>query len=107
MSRNSKSTYFPAVIMCYVITIGMVFPMKGELNTVEVLYFSLLYGTQCMMIQLYENYRAFLTSCERTESLRLGGLFGFIVRVPISLISIFTPIGIYGFALVQGIDFLL
>lgn len=102
----AKSTYFPAVIMCYVITIGMVFPMKGELNTVEVLYFSLLYGTQCMMIQLYENYRAFLTSCERTESLRLGGLFGFIVRVPISLISIFTPIGIYGFTFGPGIDFL-
>ena len=46
-----------------------------------------------------------MTSCEATECLRLGGLFGIFVRIPIAIISIVTPIGIYGFALGSGIDF--
>lgn len=53
-----------------------------------------------------EDIRGFLISCEDTKSLRFGGLIGILVRVPISLISIFTPIGIYGFAFGVSIDFM-
>ena len=83
----------------------MVLPMKGVVDFKSALIITLLYNTQCILLQLYENHRGFLTSCGATECLRLGGLFGIIVRVPIAIISITTPIGIYGFALGSGIDF--
>lgn len=94
------------LIFCrYVIAILMVFPMKGIVSFKSALLITLLYNSQCILLQLYENHRGFLTSCEATECLRLGGLFGIFVRIPIAIISIVTPIGIYGFALGSGIDF--
>lgn len=103
--KNSKQTYVPAVLMNYLIIFLMVLPMKGELSLTKVLLFAGIYGTQCIFIQMYENHRGFLTSCERTESLRYGGLIGIIVRIPISLLSILTPLGIYGFAVSCPLDF--
>lgn len=103
--KNSKQTYVPAVLMNYLIVFLMVLPMKGELSLTKVLFFVTFYGTQCIFIQMYENHRGFLTSCERTESLRFGGLIGIIVRIPISLLSILTPLGIYGFAVSCPLDF--
>lgn len=103
--KNSKQTYIPAVLTNYLIVLLMVLPMKGELSLTKVLFFATIYGTQCIFIQMYENHRGFLTSCERTESLRYGGLIGIIVRIPISLLSILTPLGIYGFAISCPLDF--
>lgn len=92
--------------MNYLIVYLMILPMKGELNLIKVLFFVTIYGTQCIFIQMYENHRGFLTSCERTESLRYGGLIGIIVRIPVSLISILTPLGIYSFEISCSLDFL-
>lgn len=103
--KNSKQSYVPAVWMNYLIVFLMVLLMKGELSLTKVLFFVTIYGTQCIFIQMYENHRGFLTSCERTENLRYGGLIGIIVRIPISLLSILTPLGIYGFAISCPIDF--
>ena len=104
--KNSKQTYIPAVLMNYCVIFLMVLPMKGELDLKKVLFFVSIYGIQCIFIQIYENHRGFLTSCERTEGLRYGGLIGILVRIPISIISIMTPLGIYGFAISCPIDFL-
>lgn len=103
--KISKQIFIPTVLVCYVIAILMVFPMKGIVSFKSALLITLLYNSQCILLQLYENHRGFLTSCEATECLRLGGLFGIFVRIPIAIISIVTPIGIYGFALGSGIDF--
>ena len=40
-----------------------------------------------------------------TKILRYGGLIGIVIRVPWSFLSIYTPLGIVGFALGPGIDF--
>lgn len=103
--KLSKQVFIPTILVDYGIAVLMVLPMKGVVDFKSALIITLLYNTQCILLQLYENHRGFLTSCGATECLRLGGLFGIIVRVPIAIISITTPIGIYGFALGSGIDF--
>ena len=57
------------------------------------------------MLCIYENARGFLTSIEETKVLSYGGLVGLLIIVPWSFLSIFTPLGIVGFALGLGIDF--
>lgn len=103
--KLSKQVFIPTVLVDYGVAVLMVLPMKGVVDFKSALIITLLYNTQCILLQLYENHRGFLTSCGATECLRLGGLFGIIVRVPIAIISITTSIGIYGFALGSGIDF--
>lgn len=103
--KLSKKVFIPIVLVDYGVAILMVLPMKGVVDFKSALIITLLYNTQCILLQLYENHRGFLTSCGATECLRLGGLFGILVRIPIAIISIITPIGIYGFALGSGIDF--
>ena len=103
--KLSKQVFIPTVLVAYGVAILMVLPMKGVVDFKSALIITLLYNTQCILLQLYENHRGFLTSCGATECLRLGGLFGILVRIPIAIISITTPIGIYGFALGSGIDF--
>lgn len=103
--KLSKQVFIPTILVCYGVAVLMVLPMKGVVDFKSALIVTLLYNTQCLLLQLYENHRGFLTSCGATECLRLGGLFGILVRVPIAVISITTPIGIYGFALGSGIDF--
>ena len=103
--KLSKKVFIPTVLVDYGVAILMVQPMKGVVDFKSALIITLLYNTQCILLQLYENHRGFLTSCGATECLRLGGLFGILVRIPIAIISITTPIGIYGFALGSGIDF--
>ena len=61
--------------------------------------------TQCILLCIYENARGFLTSIGETKILRYGGLIGIVIRVPWSFLSIYTPLGIVGFALGSGIDF--
>ena len=103
--KLSKQVFIPTILVDYGVAILMVLPMKGVVDFKSALIITLLYNTQCILLQLYENHRGFLTSCGATECLRLGGLFGILVRIPIAIISITTPIGIYGFALGSGIDF--
>lgn len=103
--KLSKQVFIQTVLVDYGVAILMVLPMKGVVDFKSALIITLLYNTQCILLQLYENHRGFLTSCGATECLRLGGLFGILVRIPIAIISITTPIGIYGFALGSGIDF--
>lgn len=103
--KLSKQVFIPTVLVDYGVAILMVLPMKGVVDFKSALIITLLYNTQCILLQLYENHRGFLTSCGATECLRLGGLFGILVRIPIAVISTITPIGIYGFALGSGIDF--
>lgn len=103
--KLSKQVFIPTVLVDYGVAILMVLPMKGVVDFKSALIITLLYNTQCILLQLYENHRGFLTSCGATDCLRLGGLFGILVRIPIAVISTITPIGIYGFALGSGIDF--
>ena len=61
--------------------------------------------TQCILLCINKNARGFLTSIGETKILRYGGLLGIVIRVPWSFLSIYTPLGIVGFALGSGIDF--
>ena len=103
--KLSRQVFIPTALVDYGVAVLMVLPMKGVVDFKSALIITLLYNTQCILLQLYENHRGFLTSCGATECLRLGGLFGILVRIPIAIISIITPIGIYGLALGSGIDF--
>ena len=85
----------------------LIVPMHGETGLASALFISSLYMTQSILLVIYENSRGFLASIGQTKSLRWGGLIGVLIRVPLSFISIVTPIGIYGFAFGSGIDFLL
>lgn len=104
--KIAKKIFIPTVLISYVVAAIMVVPMKGSLNLLDALFITALYNSQSILIQLYENHRGYLTSCAATKCLRLGGLFGIISRIPIAIISILTPINIYGFALGSGLDFL-
>lgn len=103
----SKQVYIPTVIISYIVAMIMVLPMHGDLSLPQTFFITILYNSQCLLIQLYENHRGFLTSCEATKCLRFGGLVGIIVRIPIAVISAVIPFGILGFALGSGIDFLI
>lgn len=102
-----KQTFLPSVIFCYVLLVLLIIPMHGETNLLNAFIVSCLYMTQCILLCIYENARGFLTSIEETKILRYGGLVGIIIRVPLAVISIVTPISIVGFALASGIDFLM
>lgn len=62
-----KQLYIPTSLLCYIIAVIMVIPMKGVIEFKSALLITLLYNTQCLLIQSYENYRGFLTACEATE----------------------------------------
>ena len=104
--KIAKQIFIPTILVSYIVAAIMVIPMKASLNLLDALFITALYNSQSILIQLYENHRGYLTSCGATKCLRLGGLFGIISRTPIAIISVLTPIGIYGFALGSGIDFL-
>lgn len=83
----------------------MIIPSHGQTDLKTTTFISSLYLVEQILLCPYENSRGFLTSIGDTKSLQYGGLIGILVRVPISKISLMTPIGIYGFAFGSGIDF--
>ena len=100
-----NQTFLPSVFLCFVLCFVLIIPMHGETNLLNAFFVSCLYMTQCILLCIYENARGFLTSIEETKVLRYGGLVGILIRVPLAVISIVTPISIVGFALASGIDF--
>lgn len=102
----AKKMFVPTTLIVYMEAILLAIPLKGDLSFGQVFWFILMYATQCILVQIYENHRGFLTSCKATKVLRYGGLVGIIIRVPIAIIGGFTPVGIYAFAFGSGIDFL-
>lgn len=102
----AKKMFLPTTLVVYIVAILLIVPLKGTLEFGQVFWFVLMYATQCILIQMYENHRGFLTSCKATKVLRYGGLVGIFIRIPIAIIGGFTPIGIYAFAFGSGIDFL-
>lgn len=102
-----KQTFLPSVFLSYSLLLCLIVPMHGETNLLQAFIVSCLYMTQCILLCIYENARGFLTSIGETKILRYGGLIGIVIRVPWSFLSIYTPLGIVGFALGSGIDFLI
>ena len=102
-----KQTFLPCVALSYLLLLCLIVPMHGETNLLQAFIVSCLYMTQSILLCIYENARGFLTSIEETKVLRYGGLVGVLIRVPWSFLSIYTPLGIVGFALGSGIDFLI
>lgn len=105
--ENRRKTFIPTVLICYGLLALLILPMHGETNLLQAFLISCLYETQAICLAIYENARGFLTSIQNTKILRYGGLIGILVRIPVVLISYYTPIGLYGFALASGIDFLM
>lgn len=103
---TAKKMFIPVILSVYLVAILLIIPIKGNLKFEQVIGFVIMYATQCILIQIYENYKGFLTSCQATKILRYGGLVGVFIRVPIALMGAFTPVGIYAFAFGSGIDFL-
>lgn len=94
----------PSVCMCYLLMLILIVPMHGDTDLGKAIFFSCLYMTQSLALSIYESNKGFLVSVGDTKSLRYGGLFGIIVRIPIVLLSLYT-VGIYGFALATVLDF--
>lgn len=101
-----KKTALPIVIACYCLLLALIWFMHGKTDLKTALLFACLYETQSIFLITYENARGFLTSVGDTKTIRYGGLVGIIVRMPIVLISYYSPLGLYGFALASGIDFM-
>lgn len=105
--KLQKKMFLPSVFLSYLLMFILIIPLHGQTDLKMATFISSLYVTQQILLCPYENSRGFLTSIENTKSLQYGGLIGTVIRVPISIISIITPIGIYGFAFGSGIDFLI
>lgn len=101
-----RKTALPAVLACYVLLFILIGFMHGELALEKAFLMACLYETQCIFLVVNKNADGFLASVGYTKIIRYGGLVGALVRVPVALISCYTPIGIYGFALAAGIDYL-
>lgn len=102
-----RKTFLPAVALCYILMLILIIPLHGQTDLTSAFLISCLYMVQSIALCIYENARGFLTSLEATKILRSGGLVGIMVRIPVAVISIITPIGLIGFALGSSIDFLM
>lgn len=100
-----KKMFLPSVFLSYLLMMILIIPLHGQTDLKIATFISSLYLVQQILLCPYENSRGFLTSIGETKSLQYGGLIGILVRVPISIISLMIPIGIYGFAFGSGIDF--
>lgn len=103
--KLQKKMFLPSVFLSYLLMFILIIPLHGQTDLKTATFISSLYLVEQMLLCPYENSRGFLTSIGDTKSLQYGGLIGILVRVPISIISLMTPIGIYGFAFGSGIDF--
>lgn len=77
----------------------------GDVPVLDCLRYWALYNTQCIFIQLYENYRAYITSMQKTHILRWCGMIGILVRIPITLIAYYSGIGLPLLAIASTVDF--
>lgn len=103
--KLQKKMFLPSVFLSYLLMFIMILPLHGQADLKTATFISSLYLVETMLLCPYENSRGFLTSIGDTKNLKYGGLIGILVRIPISIISLMTPIGIYGFAFGSGIDF--
>lgn len=105
MKYLAKKYYVWIGLVSTLFCLIMMFFTHGDINIKTCWLFVLIYSSQAWLIQLYENYRAFLTVIQNTRYLMWGGLFGIFVRIPVTLISYYTGLGLIGFGLASGIDF--
>lgn len=101
-----RKTFLPAIALSYVLMLILIIPLHGQTDLTSAFLISCLYMTQCFALCVYENAIGLLNSLEATKIVKWGGLVGIFVRIPIAVISVMTPIGLIGFALGSGIDFL-
>lgn len=103
--KEMKKTFFPAVIISFILSLALFFPMKGELPANITFKFLILYLSQVILLCPYENYRGLATSLGYTKCMLFNGIIGNIIRLIWAIICIITPIGLYGFAFMIGICF--
>lgn len=106
MDQLGKKYYWKVSIISTCFCCILMLFIHGGINLSKLLLYVFIYASQAWMIQLYENHRAFLTSIKETRCLMFGGLFGILVRIPITLVSYYSGLGLIGFGFAPGIDFL-
>lgn len=101
-----KRTFLPTVVISYITAGALLLVEHGEVSLSKCIIPFIMYCSQIIWIQLYENMRGYLTSADRSDLLRWAGLIGIAVRVPYTLICYYTPLGLMGFALGTSVDYL-
>lgn len=104
--RIMRKTLLPLTALGYFTSFMLLLVVHGKVELKVCIVPLIMYCSQVLFIQLYESLRGFLTSSKKSEMLKWAGLIGIITRIPVTLISYYSGIGIYGFALASSIDFL-
>jgi len=101
-----KKTFLPLGLIGYIFLFILLLIIHGDVNIKDCIIPLILYCTQVFLIQLYESLRGYLTSLHRSDVLKWAGLVGIFIRIPITLVSYYSGIGIYLFALASSVDFI-
>lgn len=101
-----KKTFIPLGIIGYITSFILLLIIHGEVKIEVCIVPLILYCSQAFLIQIYESLRGYLTSLQRSDLLKWAGLIGIFSRIPVTLISYYSGIGLYGFALASSIDFI-
>lgn len=100
-----KSNVLKLALLGYVLAFILLLFLHGDVSIKTCTIPLILYCSQVLFIQLYESLRGYITSVKRTDILKYAGLIGIFSRIPVTLISYYSGIGLYGFALASTIDF--
>lgn len=88
-----------AVIIGYTVSVVLLFFIHGKVSIMQVLMVTLVYCTVLFVEPVTNSYKGYLTSCEKTRTLCFSGFLGICVKVPLALLSIYTPLSVWGIAL--------
>ena len=93
------------VVFSYITSYAILVFTHGTISLRSCIPYAALYCTEIFVLLFYEPMRAYLTSEQQTKYLRYGGLFGFIVRLPIAIGGYYLGIGLTSFAIACTIDY--
>lgn len=97
--HNIRKTTPPIILIGYAIAIILLFAIHGKVSVLDALPVTLLYCTVLFIEPTANSYKGYLTSCEKTNILCLAGLISMCIKIPLSLLSVYTPLSIWGIAL--------
>ena len=84
----------------YVLAYLMAMPMKGDVSTYSVLGILWIYCTKVFTEIIVQSHTAYAVSCGSTKHLVFGSIVGAVMGTVLSCIGVYTPVGIFAFALV-------
>lgn len=105
INQCMKKIYPITLLAGYIFAIIMTIVIKGEIGLISVIPFVCIYTLQIISQVYYQSYRALIMNTGNTNIMVFNGIIGILVRVPVTLISYYTPIGLFGFGLASFLDY--